>query len=435
MNLFEFSLKWKGFPIEAAKTRLKEIQTIPENLYPNYVEEQRMNIVNYHLKHNSFYREFTNSTPIATWNDVPVMQKSHLQRPLSERLSEGYTERTVYVNKTSGSSGHPFIFAKDKFCHALTWAHVQDLYKRFGIELGTSLEARFYGIPLDWAGYQKEKLKDILSKRVRFPIFDLSDKKMEAFLEKFSRLNFDLINGYTSSIVLFAKFLQSKNLILSNICPSLKLCIVTSEMLFESDKSLLENTLGVPVYNEYGASELGIIGFANTKGEMSLNSENLFIEILNDHNRPVPFGESGKIVITDLFNKAHPMIRYEIGDSGAFDTNYSLKNPVLTTLLGRTNDIAELPNNKKVPGLTFYYVTKSVIEETSNVKEFIVEQTAVNTFLIIYVSEMPLSDNECSKIQKALDVYVGTNLSIELKRVKILDRTNRGKLKQFIKRF
>ena len=114
MNLFELSLRWNGFPIKEAKKQLKDIQSIPESEYQAYVETQRMDIVNFHLANNAFYKKFTEGINICSWEDVPVMQKSDLQVPLKERLSEGYSERNVYVNKTSGSSGHPFIFAKDK---------------------------------------------------------------------------------------------------------------------------------------------------------------------------------------------------------------------------------------------------------------------------------------------------------------------------------
>ena len=52
----------------------------------------------------------------------------------------------------------------------------------------------------------KERAKDFLSQRYRFTIFDLSDQVLEGFLKHFKTKKFDYINGYTSSIVLFAKF-------------------------------------------------------------------------------------------------------------------------------------------------------------------------------------------------------------------------------------
>ena len=432
MNLFELTLRFNGFRIAEAKKRLLEIQNIPEEAYQDYVFEARQNIVDFHLKENPFYKSFVGKKKILNWDDVPTMQKNDLQIPLTQRLSYGFTPKNTYVNKTSGSSGHPFIFAKDKMCHALTWAEILDRFGWYNIDFNTSLQARFYGIPLDKIGYQKERLKDRLSSRYRFPIFDLSDEKMESFLKSFRRKKFDYINGYTSSIVLFAKFLKKKNIVLTAICPSLKYCIVTSEMLFDDDKKLMETTFGVPVINEYGASELDLIAFTNANDEFIVNSETLFVEILNENKKPVPNGRSGRVFITSLYNKAHPLIRYDIGDTGVLAETSTLKNPILKQLIGRTNDVAMLPSGKTVPGLTFYYVTKSVIEDDGNVKEFVIEQTALDTFKIIYVAERELTSEEMKAIEKASFNYLENDLKLEFEKVSVLDRSNRGKLKQFI---
>ena len=432
LNLFERTLQLNGFPIREAKKRLREIQQISEENYQVYIQNSRRAIVNFHLEENSFYRTFTGKTEIELWNDIPVMQKSDLQKPLKERLSNGYTSKNVYVNKTSGSSGHPFIFAKDKMCHALTWAEILDRFGWYKIDFNKSLQARFYGIPLDALGYQKERFKDRLSSRYRFPIFDLSEEKMEKFLEVFRRKKFDYINGYTSSIVLFAKYLKKKKILLTDICPTLKQCIVTSEMLYDKDKQLMEGVFGIPVINEYGASELDLIAFTNPEDQFVVNSETLYVEILDSENNPVANGESGRIVITSLYNKAHPLIRYDIGDTGILDIKSSFKKPILEKLVGRTNDIAKLPSGRTVPGLTLYYVTKSVIEDDGNVKEFVIEQTALSDFAIHYVSERELSMEETDAITKALYTYLEDDLSLTFKRVPVLDRSNRGKLKQFI---
>lgn len=421
-----------GFPIAEAKAHLQKIQSISESEYSSYVFEKRQEVFNFQVKENPFYRNFIGSKSITVWEDIPVMQKADLQHPLKERLSNGYKESNVYINKTSGSSGHPFIFAKDRYCHALTWAEILDRFGWYDLNFHNSYQARFYGIPLDFIGYQKERFKDRLSSRYRFPIFDLSDEKMEQFLSVFRRKKFDYINGYTSSIVLFAKFIQQKNLVLTQICPTLKYCIVTSEMLYDSDKQLMQETFGVPVVNEYGASELDLIAFTNSEDLFVVNSETLYVEILDENDRPVPNGTSGRIVITGLYNKAHPMIRYDIGDTGILSPTSTLKKPVLQELIGRTNDIAQLPSGKAVPGLTFYYVTKSVIEDNGNVKEFVIVQTALDRFSITYTSERELTTEEVSTMKNALYTYLEKGLNLTFERVAILDRSKRGKLKQFI---
>jgi phenylacetate-CoA ligase len=194
---------------------------------------------------------------------------------------------------------------------------------------------------------------------------------LETVVSKFRKKQFQYINGYTSSLVLFAKYLKKNKLHLKTICPSLKHCVITSEMLFEEDKILLESQFGVPIINEYGASELDVIAFTNKENEWELNSETLFIEILDENNQVVPNGKEGRIVITSLYNKAHPFIRYEVGDVGIIDEKSSNKKLILKKLIGRTNDVALLPSGTKTPGMTFYYITKSIIDDDGIIKEFV----------------------------------------------------------------
>jgi phenylacetate-CoA ligase len=416
--------------MKEAQAEFEKILQVSESEYQKHIEGKRKEIVQFHIENNAFYKNLVGNTDVSDWNNLPILTKKNLQVPLKDRLSKGF-EKNIYINKTSGSSGDPFIFAKDKFSHALTWYSNIYRFGWFGIDFNSSFQARFYGIPLDKFGYYKERFKDFLAKRYRFPIFDLSDVVLEEILKKFQQKKFDYINGYTSSVVLFAKFLQAKNIVLKEACPTLKVCMVTSEMLFDADKILLEKHLGVPIVNEYGASELDLLAFQNPKGEWQVNSETLFIEILDENNQPVANGTSGKVVVTSLYNKAHPFIRYEIGDIGILDEKSTWKKPILMQLIGRTNDTAILPSGKKSPGLTFYYVTKSIIEDDGNVKEFVIKQTKLDSFEIDYVSEKALSTSQIDEIQKAIDLYLEPNLKFTYTRKEFLTRSNRGKLKQF----
>lgn len=429
LKIFDLSLKINGFPLREAKAQLAAILAIPDAAYPDFINSKKQEIVAYHLQHNTFYKQLTGK--YTTWENLPIMTKKILQRPLSERLSIGYTPKNVYCNKTSGSSGTPFIFAKDKMTHALTWASNCYRFGWYGIDFNTSLQARFYGIPLDFLGNRKERFKDFLGHRYRFPIFDLSDTALEKFLQHFRNSPFDYINGYTSAIVQFAKFLERNDHVLSAICPSLKVCIVTSEMLFASDRELLEKQFGIPVVNEYGASELDLIAFENPKGQWQVNTETLYVEILDDQDRVVPHGTEGRIVITSLFNTAHPFIRYDIGDIGALSVHSTPKKVILEKLVGRTNDFALLPSGKKVPGLAFYYVTKSIIEDSGMVKEFVIRQIAADRFEIDYVSTGLLQEAMIQKMELALTLYLEPGLHFDFIRKNSLNRTHRGKLKQF----
>lgn len=410
---------------------MAQIQNRGESEFIAFLEQQKKSIVEYHLQNNHFYREIVGDKSIENWQELPILLKSDLQIPLEKRLSNGFNVNNVYVNKTSGSSGEPFVFAKDKFCHAMTWATIQNRFGWHGLDFNTSKQARFYGIPLDKKAYYKERLKDSLSKRYRFSVFDLSDSAFENWLIKFKKTDFEYLNGYTSSIVQFAKFLFRKNMILSDVCPSLKACVVTSEMLFDQDRELITHQFGIPIINEYGASELDLIAFENLEGEWQMNNETLYVEILDDNNMVLPNGAEGRVVITSLFNQAHPFIRYDIGDRGIISEKSTLKKPLLKQLVGRADDIIRLPSGKRAAGLTFYYVTKSVIDSESTVKEFVIEQLDLSTFKINYSAQVQLSESHKKNIKKEIENYLEPGLNILFKREQILDRSQSGKLKQF----
>ena len=433
MNLTNLSLRLNGYAIAAAKKKLEHLNKKVALNQEAYSHHMRTEILEFHIKNNLFYRNFVGKKPIE-WESLPILTKADLQQPLSKRLSDGFSENTSHVHKTSGSSGNPFIFAKDKFCHALTWASIQHLYVREGVNLSNSYEARFYGMPENGFAHYKERLKDLLSNRHRFSIFDASEENFENFIKHFKKKKFGHLNGYTSTFVLFAQYLRSKNQILKELCPSLTHCIVTAEMLMKEDQLLLEQQFGIPVLNEYGSSETGVIAFGKAGESLKIDSALLYVEILNEENKPVKPGESGKIIITSLFNKVHPFIRYQIGDLGILEYDEN-KAPFLTNLEGRVGDYALLPDGKKVPALAFYYVTKTIINDSSSVKEFTITQSKPNTFDVIYVANTGFTELETKKIRAALIRYLGQNLQINLIKKEVLDRSKRGKIKQFKRTF
>lgn len=417
--------------MKKAKRQLSEILTVPEENYANFVEQRKREIVNFHLKNNPFYKDFIGQNDTQQWENIPVLKKSDFQIPLEKRLSTGYHKKNVYINSTSGSSGDPMVFAKDKFCHALIWANIMRRFAWHGVDFNQSYQARFYGMPLDFKANKILRFKDFLSNRYRFNIFDLSAKGIEKILVKFKEKKFTFINGYTSSIVLVAKYLKEKNLVLKNLCPSLKVCIVTSEMLFEDDKIILEKYLGVPIINEYGASELDVIAFENQDGIWTVNAETLFVEILDENNKPLPLGKEGRIVVTNLYNKAHPFIRYDVGDYGLLDEKSTSKHPILKKLTGRTNDVAVLPSGKTAPGMTFYSITKKLFGDDGKVKEFTITQLQSDTFEIQYVSEVALTKEEIDRIEKVFTDFLEPDLKYIFTHKNLLLRSKNGKLKQF----
>jgi phenylacetate-CoA ligase len=65
--------------------------------------------------------------------------------------------------------------------------------------------------------------------------------------------------------------------------------------------------------------------------------ENLIVEILNEDDTPTAEGDVGRVVVTDLYNSAAPMIRYDLGDHAEVGPECSCGRHgfTLTRILGR----------------------------------------------------------------------------------------------------
>lgn len=430
-SLFNLALKIQGFPLSKALEELTRIQCSNESDLTERNRNKRWEIYNYHIERNPVYRKFTQNRQITDWQDVPILTKQDLQQPLNTRLSAGIKSKDIHIHNTSGSSGTPFFFAKDKFCHAMSWAVIENRFGWHNIEMGKSLQARFYGIPLGGIKYYKEKLKDYLAARVRFPVFDLSDQKLEVYLTEFTKHPFAYLNGYTSSLVLFARYITRQGITLKDICPTLKAAFTTSEVCDELDRQIMEQGFGVKVVNEYGAAELDLVAFEDEDGDWLVNHETLFVEILGKDGKPVQPGTEGRVVITSLYNKAMPFIRYELGDTAILSAKTKGTYQLLEKVSGRINDVAILPSGKKSPGLTFYYISKSLLEQGGIIKEFIIRQTALNHFIFEYTAERLLNEQEKTQVQQAMDKYLEPGLRATFEYKEAIQRSKSGKLKHF----
>ena len=212
----------------------------------------------------------------------------------------------------------------------------------------------------------------------------------------------------------------------------MKVCIVTSEMLFEADKMLLEKALGVPVINEYGASEVDLIAIQNPQGDWVVNAETCLVEIVDEQNKVLPYGQEGRIIVTQLYNKAMPFIRYEVGDYGILDPKSTPQKPILQKLIGRTNDVIHLPNGKRAAGMAFYSITKALFDDQSAVKEFVIKQTKIDTFEIEYVSDLAFTQTQEQHIYQVISDFLVPDLTLKFVQKTSSTRGANGKLKQFI---
>jgi phenylacetate-CoA ligase len=83
-------------------------------------------------------------------------------------------------------------------------------------------------------------------------------------------------------------------------------------------KRVVEKAFGCRVYEEYGSTEFGSMAVECDRQDGLHPLNDLFhLEIVHD-GRPAAAGQRGRLLITDLWNYAMPLIRYDIGDAASF---------------------------------------------------------------------------------------------------------------------
>jgi phenylacetate-CoA ligase len=126
-----------------------------------------------------------------------------------------------------------------------------------------------------------------------------------------------------------------------------QLCSV-AEPLTPDVRELARKTWGASVLDSYGATEAGPIAqeCPYTTG-LHVVEDLLILEVVDRNNRPVPAGVAGeKVLLTNLFNRTLPLIRYELSDLVTVAHGpcpCGRPHQRLASIDGRREDILSLP--------------------------------------------------------------------------------------------
>jgi phenylacetate-CoA ligase len=114
---------------------------------------------------------------------------------------------------------------------------------------------------------------------------------------------------------------------------------------------------GARVLNPYGAKDGGQLAYPCPTGEhQHLNEESALVEIVDDHGQPCLPGETGRVLVTPLYNFAQPLIRYEQGDVAVLGEPCACGRTlrVLQEVLGRQEQLFQFAGGRKF-SMTFNY--------------------------------------------------------------------------------
>lgn len=95
------------------------------------------------------------------------------------------------------------------------------------------------------------------------------------------------------------------------------LIVTGAEHLSGDLRRQLSELFQAPVRETYGLTETGTLAVECPQGQgLHLTEDRHVVEVLDDEGDPVPEGEPGELVVTDLGNFAMPLLRYRTGDVG-----------------------------------------------------------------------------------------------------------------------
>ncbi len=198
-------------------------------------------------------------------------------------------------------------------------------------------------------------------------------------------------------------------------------------------RSLTKNTLGVDLIDIYSAQEAGAIAIqCPDHPHYHIQSESLYVEILDQKGKPCKPGQTGRVVLSTLHNFATPLIRYEIGDLAEVGKPCSCGRglPVLKKILGRTRNMLVLPNGDtmwpRLGSQNFRDLTGADIQQIQII------QKSVNRLDIQVVVEKPLSAAQQLLIIDLMHQNYHHAYDIRFHYSKEIMRSKSGKFEEFI---
>ena len=286
------------------------------------------------------------ASDLRTWKDlsrIPVTTRDDLQDP-ERLLTDGYAPSRLHRSRTSGSTGKPTTTYFDRRAWMLG-RHVLKLRARLACGLR----------PWDRIAVFQEDVAEgfavtLAGRRASVSIH----LRAEAILDQLVRFAPTALYGAPSQLLRLAEAGAE--------LADLRLIFTSAELLDGLTRARLERDLGAPVLDVYGCTEAKEVAWqCHERGGYHVNAEWLVVEICDGADATgLP---EGTILITSLYNRAMPLLRYRVGDTGR-----SLQGrcpcgrglPLILPTIGRTVDYLSLPAGGRVSPYTLTCAVENV---------------------------------------------------------------------------
>jgi putative adenylate-forming enzyme len=340
-----------------------------------------------------FYRDLYAGLPVnnlADFSGLPTINKSVMMANFDRLNTAG-----LHLDEV-------MAFAVQKELAQDYLGYFQDRYV-IGLSSGTSGNKGIFVTPKDLT----ERLPGVFLARGGVRLSDLPLRILfilRVFSQGFSDINGPLIQlNYRSSMTEPQELIETCNQMRANILmapPSLlrqliphlatlktplRRVITYAEVLNPLEKSRFSAAFRAPVVEIYQASE-GQIASPCRYGNLHINEDLVYIELLDENDRPVEPGQrASRMLVTNLVNHVQPLIRYEMNDlvelGGPCPCGSHFR--VISQVIGRNDDVLYLRTlSGTIRPVYPDLVSRWIITTDDQIREFIVEQTDASHLLL-----------------------------------------------------
>lgn len=358
---------------------------------------------------------------------LPLLTKSTIRSHSDSMKAQGHGPLTRY--NTGGSSGQPLVFyiGKNRKSHdvAAKWRAT----RWWGVDIGDP-EAVIWGSPIEHGTQDRIRhFRDRLMRSTLLPAFEMSDAKLDEFVLWLRRERPRMLFGYPSALTYIAKHAQKRGLALNNL--GVKVAFVTSERLYDEQRSAISGSFGCPVANGYGGRDAGFLAHECPQGGMHLSAEDIVVEIVDPEGRPVPAGTLGEIVVTHTATAEFPFVRYRTGDIGSLDDQLCKCGrglPLLKDLQGRTTDFVVASDGTVMHGLALIYVLRNL----SGIEGFKVTQLTRTHTRVQLVADTGFDNGILPGIEAAFKKRLGADVVVDVELVDAIALEKSGKFRYVV---
>ncbi len=423
------------------------------------LQESRLRELLLHAQKNSpFYARRFAGIDVASCklSDLPTVHKSEMMDNLEDvtdrrikrseieefianpsNLGKAYLGRYA-VGHTSGSQGQPTLIVQDieamRIAFAVQVARGSAINRKFLPQLRRLWDPARIALFTQKPGFYPSGAAFSYLPRAALPFFKVM--RLSVFdpipevVAKLNKFRPNVLTGFTSSLEILAHEEETGRLNLRK-ADCLEQITNFSEPLPNSARRRLERTFGVHVFDQYAMGECLALSSGCTKFPGShLNADLAILEVVDENNRTVPDGRTGKkVLLTNLYNHVQPYIRYELDDVVTMSpTPCTCGNsmPLIKSITGRTKDGFWVDIDGRQQELP-YYLFLAGISHDLDIAEHQVLQTGVNTFVVKVAPQAgkTLSAEKVTRLVRNAVEREGMGSVIKLD-IQIVDNIDRG---------